>query len=240
MNSSPANLDDSIPQDITENSRFTRKILDFGFLTGVVIAGISLILSAVYLYCFLWTTSSSIKMQLDKYKLIEEGSAEIAKQQAFILELAINSEMVIARIALISCGVFVGMSFGFLGFSLFLIGVRGEMDVSAQTEKIQVKVARMSPGVFVITSSVILIAVCVNRETPFKYLREQGNSSSQSSNSSGNLGLKHGVIPAPKPGPKDQPEKQQENEPGSDTSPVNGLPGVCPTPSETSVPESSP
>jgi hypothetical protein len=85
------------------------------------------------------------------------------------LEVAINGRLVMARVALLSCGVFTGMSFGFLGFALFLLGIKKEINADAQYENFQVKLARMSPGVFIILIAAILIGVCVTHSTPFTY-----------------------------------------------------------------------
>lgn len=149
--------------------RFSRRILNAGFVVALVLAAICLLASIVYLASFLYSTQAAIDSMIEK--------ASSTNVNFNILELAINARMVTARIALLSCGITVGMSFGFLGFALFLIGVEGEMDVEAQQEEYRVKIARMAPGVFVILCATALIAICATRSTPFSYTRtpsEQG------------------------------------------------------------------
>lgn len=83
------------------------------------------------------------------------------------LKIAISAQLVIAKVALLSCSILVGMAFGFLGFSLFLIGIRAEMNVEASKEGSQVKLARLSPGVFVILCAAVMISVSATHPTPF-------------------------------------------------------------------------
>jgi len=97
-----------------------------------------------------------------------------------LIQLGINAALVSARLALLSCGVFVAMAFGFLGFGLFLIGVKGEIEASGSTETFGFKVARMSPGVFVMTATLLLVGVCVTHRTPFDYRMEQAAPSATS------------------------------------------------------------
>jgi len=122
-----------------EGARFSQKMLDIGFGAALVLASLCLLMSAWYLFRFLSATNTGIAA------LLENPSALSTDQT--VLQLAINSRVVMTRFALLSCGVFVGMAFGFLGFALFLMGIKGEMDVSAQAESYTIKIARMSPGV---------------------------------------------------------------------------------------------
>lgn len=140
---------------------FSARILDFGFVAGIVLAAMCLLLSAYYLQQFLTATN--------------EGVGELLKQQPASLEgrdlitMGISARLVMARLALRSCGVFVGLSFGFLGFSLFLIGVRGVIDANVEHANSTLTLARLSPGVFVIFCATVLIALCVTLSTPFEY-----------------------------------------------------------------------
>lgn len=117
-------------------------------------------MSGIYLFKFLNTTSVGIE------QLLQNASSGLQRET---LPIAINARLVMARVGLLSCGVLVGLSFGFLGFGLFLLGVRKEMDVAAQYENYQLKLARVSPGVLVIICATILIGVCVTHVTPFSY-----------------------------------------------------------------------
>jgi hypothetical protein len=52
----------------------------------------------------------------------------VANQQVKLetgqLEVLINGRLVMARLGLLSCGVLAGVAFGFLGFALFLLGIK--------------------------------------------------------------------------------------------------------------------
>src|SRR5947209_12396252 len=107
-------------------SPFPQWLLNVGFACGLVLAGVCLLFSAFYLYYFLTNTSAAVENMLK--------AGEMSALPIELLNLGINARMVIARLALHSCGVFVGMAFGFLGFSLFLLGIKGEMDLDAGSE----------------------------------------------------------------------------------------------------------
>jgi hypothetical protein len=128
---------------------------------ALMLAAACLALSGMYLFHFLADTNSAVEGLVAEAKTRQISEA--------VMELAINSRLAIARLALLSCGVFVGMSFGFLGFALFLIGIKGEMDVQGKTEQVSVKIARMSPGVFVLFVASILIGICVTHSTSFEF-----------------------------------------------------------------------
>lgn len=140
--------------------RFPQWLLNTGFVCGLLLAGACLVFSAFYLYYFLTNTSAAIE------NMLKAGESSLLPTD--VIGLGINARMVMARIALHSCGVFVGMAFGFLGFSLFLLGIKGEMDLDAGAESYKVKIARLSPGVFVILCATVLIGVCAASSTPFR------------------------------------------------------------------------
>jgi len=157
-------------QTPSQELRFSQKILNIGFAAAIILAATCLLLGAAYLYVFLTNTNAGV------YDLINNASKNQLSDQA--LSIAINARLVMARVALLSCGVFVGMSFGFLGFALFLVGAKGELSATAEVEGYAVKLARMSPGVFVLLCATILIGVCISRQTPFSYEQQNANSNS--------------------------------------------------------------
>lgn len=145
--------------------KFPPRILNAGFVFALILAAFCLIASTVYLYTFLSVTTHKIDGLLSR-----AGTPGVSD---ILIQLGINAALVSARLALLSCGVFVAMAFGFLGFGLFLMGVRGEIEASGTTESFGFKVARMSPGVFVMSGTLVLIGVCVTHRTPFDYRMEQ-------------------------------------------------------------------
>jgi hypothetical protein len=152
------------PQGVNVEGRsrdvaFPQWILNIGFMAALVLAGASLLVGAFYLFFFLWKTSSSVEALLHQTQTVRISSGD--------LKIAISAQLVIAKVALLSCSILVGMAFGFLGFSLFLVGVRAELDAEASTEGTRVKLARMSPGVFVILCAAVMISVSATHPTPF-------------------------------------------------------------------------
>lgn len=135
-------------------------LLNAGFIFALVLAGICLLITAVYLYSFLRGTTTGI----DPIVQALEKSPTTGS-----LEVIINGRLVMARLSLLSCGIFVGVSFGFLGFALCLLGVKESIDVDLETDTYKAKFARMSPGVLIIICSSILTGFCATRQTPFWY-----------------------------------------------------------------------
>jgi hypothetical protein len=141
-------------------ARFPQTLLNIGFAFALILSGACLVLSAVYLYQFLNATNTGVEQLISKVGTnLPSGT----------LEVAINGRLVTSRVALLSCGVSAGLSFGFLGFALFLLGIKKEIDVDAEYDNFKVKLARMSPGVLVILIAAVLIGVCVTHRTPFWY-----------------------------------------------------------------------
>lgn len=143
-------------------SRGASWALNVGFVFAFLLAALCLVASALYLFQFLQETTHGGIQELTT----TASNVAVSDTTA---QLAIQARTVIARIVLLSCGVFAGLSFGFLGFGLFLMGIKGEIGVEAQAETHQLKIARLAPGAFVILVAAVLIGVCATRETPFIY-----------------------------------------------------------------------
>lgn len=151
-----------------QDSILSKKLINVGFAVALVLSLSCLLMSAGYLFSFLRNTNNSVE------KLLDQGNKQSVNQS--LVETAIYSRLATTRITFLSCGVFVGMSFGFLGFALFLMGIKEEMDVSGSSDSYKLKISRMSPGAFVILLSVILIAFCVAHQMPFDYQHGEINS----------------------------------------------------------------
>jgi hypothetical protein len=141
--------------------RFPQALLNIGFGFALAVAAACLTLSAWYLFTFLQATNSGVESVL--------RSALQSSTPTSVIQLSILARTAMARFALLSCGVCVGMGFGFLGFALFLLGIKGEMDVEARHENAQIKAARMAPGVFVMLCATVLIGVCITFRTQYEW-----------------------------------------------------------------------
>jgi hypothetical protein len=113
--------------------------LKFGYRAGIVLAFVGIIASAAYLFVFI-STSPDASSFTSEFKLI-----------------GLSMDM---RLRFLSTAIFVGMSFGFLGFALFLIQAQGEVDVDAEIKDYKIKIAKLSPGLFVILCATTIIIVC--------------------------------------------------------------------------------
>jgi hypothetical protein len=134
------------------------KLIKFGYYSGLIAFFICLLSSLIAISFFLYST----------YFWVDTLGA--SKEIIGNIEL-LNARLVMARIALLSCGLLAGLSFGFLGFSLFLIGIDGESDISGEHSDYKITLSRVSPGIIVLLAATILIGVCATRETPFWYKR---------------------------------------------------------------------
>src|SRR5689334_8612480 len=110
------------------------KFISWGYKTAIVLSLLGMILSAAYLFTFLLKSHP----ELIKQDTMTGFSAE-------------------RRMVLLSTAVFVAMSFGFLGFALFLIQAKGNVDGSFESGNTKVSFARMSPGLFVILCATVII-----------------------------------------------------------------------------------
>ena len=109
------------------------------YRAGIWLSFIGIAASAVYLFAFLW---------LSPVHSVIESQNQL---------LGMTAER---RLLLLSTGIFVGMSFGFLGFALCLIQAKGDIELEGSTADYKLKVARLSPGLFVILCSTVIIIVC--------------------------------------------------------------------------------
>lgn len=150
--------------------RVPQAFLNAGFVFALVLAAACLLLSALYLFTFLRTTVTGI-----------EPMAESLRTQPGALEVLINGRLVTTRLSLLSCGIFVGIAFGFLGFGLCLLGIKESIDVDVESDSYRARFARMSPGVLIIVCSSVLTGFCATRETPFWYEKAISTQSQETS-----------------------------------------------------------
>ncbi|WP_276481718.1 hypothetical protein [Paraflavitalea pollutisoli] len=113
------------------------KFLAWGYKAAIVLAIVGIIASSSYLFYYLYKSDP----QLIKVETMVGFSAE-------------------RRMVLLSTGIFVAMSFGFLGFALFLIQAKGEIEGSLDYKSAKVNIVRMSPGIFVILCATVIIIFC--------------------------------------------------------------------------------
>lgn len=115
-----------------------QNLLKIGYIAAIVLAFLGMIASILYLFYFSYNSPMPEVIQRDTM-------------------VAYSAER---RMVLLSTAIFVAMSFGFLGFALFLIQAKGDIDTSLEIKDYKLKFVRLSPGVFVILCATAIIIIC--------------------------------------------------------------------------------
>lgn len=128
--------------------------LVWSYRAGIGLSFIGIAASAAYLFTFLWMSPAP---------LVVENQSQL---------LGMTAER---RLLLLSTGIFVGMSFGFLGFALCLIQAKGDIELEGSTQDYKLKVARLSPGLFVILCATVIIIICATFRIEYQVSRAAGS-----------------------------------------------------------------
>jgi small basic protein len=136
--------------------KFSPAILNIGFLFALLVAAACLCFSAIYLYKYLSVTSTAVD------SIVRE-----MRDQPGSMQIALSARLAVAKYSLSSCGVVTGLAFGFLGFALFLLGIQGTMDVSADGGIKSLHLAKVAPGTFVIVCAALLIGISITHTIDF-------------------------------------------------------------------------
>ena len=131
--------------------RLASHILLFSFAAAVVLAIGGFVVVTIYLFIYL---SHAFKA-FDPDSIARFASMDVNKMQPILLARA-----GLWKFILQSCGIISGVAFGFLGFGLFLLGAKGDMDASFANSEHKVQLSRMAPGSFVILIAALLIGIC--------------------------------------------------------------------------------
>ena len=130
-----------------------------GFCVALALAITCLAGCGVYLYQFQRGSQAAIGAVLASNKDTSQATQV----------LSLTAQMYVARILLLSCGIMCGMAFGFLGFALFLLGIKGDMDADGSHGDLKLRLLRLSPGAFVLACSMGLIGYCAVPTLPFDF-----------------------------------------------------------------------
>lgn len=112
-----------------------KRLLTIGYISAIGLAFLGMITSVLYLFYFSYNSPLP----------------EVIERDTMV---AFSAER---RMVLLSTAIFVAMSFGFLGFALFLIQAKGDVDATIEIKDYKMKFARLSPGLFVILCSTVII-----------------------------------------------------------------------------------
>ena len=143
-------------EDLMPDVKQTHKVLNFGFRLGIWFAAVAFLGSVLILALFAGRAVFLEPELVKNSQINEKFEPGLAQLNTFV---ALGK----TKIAFLACGAVAGIALAGVGFSLFLIGVKGEMDLEAASEQVSIKLARFSPGVIVILCGVILIGICTTR-----------------------------------------------------------------------------
>lgn len=139
------------------NSTAEQQLLAFGFKWGTLLAAVCLLGVALYLGFFQSQTNEAIK---DTF-----GIEQLKEGQESVRQIALLARLNIAHLQLLSCGIVVGLTFGFLGFALFLLGIKAESSAAGEGAGYKVKLEKLTPGLFVIICATVIVMTCVIRSS---------------------------------------------------------------------------
>lgn len=143
--------------------RFSKRILNIGFLAALILAALAFCMAGLYLLRFADSTNGVVAQAM----AMGQRTDAISPTQLELLQNALGIHTYVARVLLISCGMFVALAFGFLGFALFLVGAAGQSDLSAsQGGTYQVTLSNLAPGTIAILAATVLAGLCVTRSMP--------------------------------------------------------------------------
>lgn len=140
--------------------QFPPWLLNTGFLVALVLAAACLAAAGYYLYQFQTSTQNSMQTaitQAIKGKAVSDSGVSMFSNLVL---------MYLTRLQLQSCGIVIGLAFGFLGFALFLLGIQSPMSAAGNTATLSLRLVSISPGVFVLLCSTILIGICITQSMP--------------------------------------------------------------------------
>jgi len=147
----------------TESSQgyaFTPRVLDVGFFAALILAALCFFMASFYLYKYLASVDSLFN------DLARDSSSGILRVD--IANLLIHGRLVAARFSLLSCGILTGLSLGLIGFCLFLVGAKGDIQASAEARGATITFNRLAPGVLVLICAALLIGVCATHQVTFE------------------------------------------------------------------------
>lgn len=144
----------------TSAPQFSQKILDRGFIAGLIFCAFAFLALVVYLFCFMLNVGSSL------------ASANSTGETAIHSQFTLVAKLMTVKLALLSCGIMAGAALAFLGLSLFLLGIRSVMNVDASGGSFQAKLVNVAPGTLILLCSTLLIGIVTTREFTIDQSRE--------------------------------------------------------------------
>jgi len=125
-------------------------MLRYGFYAGLVLATLCFAFTVIYISLYSFTTTKTFDQHHGEYV---DAKSHPNLNSVLLARTAQNKTL------LQSCGIVAGIAFGFLGFSLFLLGIEGTSDVAGKMEDYTVTLNKVAPGSLILIAAIVLIAV---------------------------------------------------------------------------------
>ena len=123
---------------------FPTWVLNSGFFFGLALSVLCFIAAAWHLSSFQSALSNP------------PTNSPLAEDNVFLRTIS-------SKMALITSGTISAIALGFLGLSLFLVGVQGSTNVEASAQSYQTKLVNVAPGTLVLVCAIGLIALLMTR-----------------------------------------------------------------------------
>lgn len=176
--------------------RFSRNILNIGFLAALLLAALALCMAGWYLHRFAASTNDVVARAM----ALGQRREAISPAQLDVLQSALGIQTYVSRVLLVSCGMFIALAFGFLGFALFLVGAAGQSDLGVtQGSSYKITLTNLAPGTIAILAATVLAALCVTQSMPANINLD--SSVSQAAREANGAPATHKVDPARKADP---------------------------------------
>ncbi len=142
---------------------FSRSVLNIGFVVALALAATAFVMAGWYLTDFAGSTHQIVRDTL----ATAHASKPITGANLELLQDGLVIQTYLARVLLLSCGFFIALSFGFLGFALFLVGASGQSDLAAGSGAgLKLSLSNLAPGSIAIVAATILAGLCATRTLP--------------------------------------------------------------------------
>lgn len=224
----PEILDATEPQPLREPSattatnathKISSQILLYSFVAAVLLAIGGFVVVCVYLFLYLNHAFAAF----DPDNMARFSNMDLAKLQPILLARA-----GLWKFILQSCGIISGVAFGFLGFGLFLLGAKVDMDASFADSQHKVQLTRMAPGSFVILIAAVLIGACSLNKVELEFTPITTETKTQTIPVGQDKGQGAGAAPANAGASEEEYHMPADLKPGASAVPANAAPKSSP------------
>jgi len=125
-------------------------LVHYGFYAALIFAGICLAFTVFYISSYSKDTTVSFENHIQAFLDSSDTNNLVA---------VLGARTAQNKTLLQSCGVVAGISFGFLGFALFLLGVKGTVDGGGGLAQYSFTFKRLAPGSLILLAAMALVGI---------------------------------------------------------------------------------